>query len=322
MQQMGCWLPDVRRRTTKRVSCYSTAPIHCQTSVEGTYAILKTYKIMQKVAALVLLGYVLCLATYLPATAQVKRSKFGKSKAPARFSTQADVDRANAAYRRELAERGENPDYQRPARLIEMTFRVAPSVSFNTVEGTGAYNQFRSDGAGARISVGPSIDYFFFKDRYALSSGLWYTIKRVGFVSPGSFGQDRFRPGLASGESVYNLQYLQVPLTVKLFANNVGPKLRGYIQCGGLMDVKMAEKALDKATNALYRNASASGTYQRQFTLLDLGVLLGVGVQYRLNAVNALNLGLSYQRGLTSVMRDAALDSRNNAVALELGFRF
>ena len=265
---------------------------------------------------------ILSVMTYLPAAAQLRRSKLAKPKSSARFSTQADVDRANAEYRREAAARAEIPDYERPARLIEMTFRVAPGVSFNTVEGTGAYSQFSSDGAGVRLSVGPSLDYFFFKDRYAFSSGLWYTIKRVGFTSPGSFGQDRFRPGLPMGQSVYNLQYLQVPLTVKMYANNLAPKLRGYVQCGGLLDVKLAEKALDKTTNALYRNASAGGDYQRQFTLLDLGVLLGAGVQYRLNAVNALNLGISYQRGLTSVMRDAALDSRNNTVALELGFKF
>ena len=139
---------------------------------------------------------------------------------------------------------------------------------------------------------------------------------------PGSFGQDRFKPGAPAGESVYNLQYLQIPLTVKMYANNIGPDLRGYIQCGGLLDIKLAEKALDPTTNALYKFANAGGSYQRQYGFMDFGVLLGAGVQYKINNVNAVNVGLSYQRGLVNVFRADELESRNNTVALELGFKF
>lgn len=273
---------------------------------------------MQKVAvAGLVLGGILGLLTLSPAEAQLRR----KTVKP-KFASQVDVDRANAEYLQERQRRGINPDYQNPARLIEMSFRVAPSISFNTVEGTGVYSQFRADGVGVRMSVGPSLDYFFFKDRYAFGTGLWYTIKRSAFVIPASFGQERFIPNRPAVEAVYNLQYLQIPLTVKMYANNLAPGLRGYIQCGGLLDIKLAEKALDKTTNALYNYASAGGEYQRQYTLLDLGVLLSAGVQYKINTVNALNLGLSYQRGLTSVMRDANLDARNNNVVVELGFKF
>ena len=214
------------------------------------------------------------------------------------------------------------PDYERPSHLIEMSFRVAPGIGFNSADGTGSYSQFQSNGIGVRVSVGPSLDYFFFKDRYAFSSGLWYTIKRSSFVIPGSFGQDRFKPGAPAGESVYNLQYLQIPLTVKMYANNIGPDLRGYIQCGGLLDIKLAEKALDPTTNALYKFANAGGSYQRQYGFMDFGVLLGAGVQYKINNVNAVNVGLSYQRGLVNVFRADELESRNNTVALELGFKF
>jgi hypothetical protein len=277
---------------------------------------------MKKVAvAGLMLGVALSLTTYLTADAQVRRKTYKPV-----FATQADVDRANAEYRRETDDRRNrrdgNPDFQRPNRLIEMAFRVAPGVSYNTVEGSGAYSQFETNAVGIRMSVGPSLDYFFFRDRYAFGTGLWYTIKRSAYTMPGSFGQERFNPGLPVAESVYNLQYLQVPLTVKMFANNLGPNLRGYVQCGGLMDIKLAEKPLDKTTNALYKYASRSGEYQRQYTLLDLGVMLSLGVQYKLNPANALNLGLSYQRGLTSVMRDGNLESRNNTVAVEMGFKF
>lgn len=277
---------------------------------------------MKKVAASgLLLSTLAALLLVAPAQAQLRRS----GTAPAdRLSTKRPAVAISRDYEVERAERQTNQasDFTRPAHLIEMSFRFAPSFSYNTAEGAGAYSQFQTNGVGIRLSVGPSLDYFFFKDRYAFSSGLWYTIKRSSFIIPASFGQDVFRPGQSPSESVYNLQYLQIPLTVKMYANEIGPSLRGYIQCGGLLDVKLAEKPLDQTTNPLYKYATSGGSYQRQYGFADVGVLLGAGVQYKINSVNALNLGLSYQRGLISVSRADALESRNNTVAIEMGFKF
>ncbi len=280
-------------------------------------AVFETCKIMEKVAAPgLLLGALVTLLAVSPALAQLRRSGTLSTKRPAvTISRDYEIERDERRNNR-------NPDFARPDRLIEMSFRFSPSFSYNTADGVGAYSQFLTNGTGVRLSVGPSLDYFFFKDRYAFSSGLWYTIKRSSFVIPGSFGQDRFRPGLSPGESVYNLQYIQLPLTVKMYANDLGPSMRGYIQCGGLFDVKLAEKALDQTTNPLYKHATAGGSYKRQYGFGDVGVLIGAGVQYKINSINALNLGLSYQRGLVNVFRDEALESRNNTVAIEMGFKF
>jgi hypothetical protein len=216
---------------------------------------------------------------------------------------------------------GSGPDYAWPSHLIEMSIRFAPSLDLNTAEGTGTYAGFRTNGAGVRMSVGPSLDYFFFKDRYAFSTGLWYTIKRSGFQMPGTFGESRWNPSAPAKESVYNLQYLQVPLTVKLLANNISPNIRLYIQTGGLLSVKLAEKPLDQARNGLY-TAAESGGDQRQYGFGDVELLLGTGIQYKINRNNAFNLGMSYQRGLINVARGSQLVSKNRIVSLDLGFKF
>ena len=215
---------------------------------------------------------------------------------------------------------GTGPDYVRPNHLIEMSIRFAPSLDLNTAEGAGTYTGFRDNGSGVRMSVGPTLDYFFFKDRYALSTGLWYTIKRSGFQMPGSFGETRFIPGTPFKESIYNLQYLQVPATVKLFANNIAPNVRLYLQTGGLLSLKIAEKALQTERNGLYQ--AESGGDRRQYGRGDIELLLGAGVQYRINQINAFNVGMSYQRGLINVARGSQLISRNRVVSLDLGFKF
>ncbi|GAB3986993.1 hypothetical protein GCM10028807_05590 [Spirosoma daeguense] len=215
---------------------------------------------------------------------------------------------------------GSGPDYAWPTRLIEMSIRFAPSLNINAVQGSGTYAGFKDNGVGVRMSLGPSLDYFFFKDRYAFSTGLWYTIKRSGFQMPGTFGGTRWNPSLPEKESIYNLQYIQLPATVKLFANNIGPNLRLYVQTGGIFSVKLAEKPLDESTNGLY--TAEVGENQRHYGFGDIELLLGTGIQYKINQHNAFNLGLSYQRGLINVARGSELVSKSRIVALELGFKF
>ncbi|UFH55241.1 outer membrane beta-barrel protein [Spirosoma sp. KNUC1025] len=215
---------------------------------------------------------------------------------------------------------GSGPDYSWPTKLIEMSIRFAPSLDINTAEGQGNYIGFRPNGVGVRMSVGPTLDYFFFKNRYAFSTGLWYTIKRSGFQMPGTFGESVWNPGAPEKESVYNLQYLQLPATVKLFANNIAPNIRLYIQTGGLFSIKLAEKPLNEPRNGLY--TAESGGSRRQYGFGDVELLLGTGIQYKINQNNAFNLGMSYQRGLINVARGSELISKNRVVSLELGFKF
>ncbi|MBC8154770.1 MAG: PorT family protein [Bacteroidetes bacterium] len=215
----------------------------------------------------------------------------------------------------------EVPDYSRPSNLIEMGVRFAPNLNVNTAEGNGAFNGFKSNGAGLRFSTGLNLDYFFYKDRYALSSGLWYTIFRSGYQMPGTFGQGTFNPGAPTQESAYNLRYVQVPVTVKLFANNLFPQARVYFQTGGIINVKVGERALDQARNGLYKYAEATNT-SRQYGFADVAFLVGGGVQFKLNDINAVNVGLIYQRGLLDVARGGDLFSKSRVVSLDLGFKF
>ncbi|GAB3911687.1 hypothetical protein GCM10028803_53730 [Larkinella knui] len=213
-------------------------------------------------------------------------------------------------------------DYAPPQKLIEMSFRVAPSVTLNTAEGFGSYAGFRKNGGALRMSIGPSIDYFFFKDRYSLSSGLWYTIQRSGYTIPGQFGQPVWDPGAKLQHSSYNLQYLQLPVSIKMYANNLFPNARFYIQTGGLINIKLAEKALDPSRNGLFQFAEDNGNYSRQYSRGSLSLLLGTGIQYRLNQSQALIMGISYQRGLTDVARARDLVSKNHVISLDLGLKF
>jgi hypothetical protein len=306
--------------------------------MKSGFSILKTDKIMKKVAGVSLIFVLLAVVESLAQTPsralyQLRTKESGVTERRFRKilgdnydgqdQNRRDYDDDRKKRRRKQAvgtteETG--PDYARPIHLIEMGIRFAPSLNLNTASGTGSYAGFRDNGAGVRMSIGPTLDYYFFKDRYAFGTGLWYTIKRSGFQMPGSFGESRFTPGASYKESIYNLQYLQLPATVKMFANDIAPGVRIYVQTGGLLSLKLAEKPLEQERNALY--LAESGGTRRQYSFGDIELLLGTGVQYKVNRNNAFNLGVSYQRGLLNIARGSQLVSKSRIVALDIGFQF
>lgn len=202
---------------------------------------------------------------------------------------------------------------------IQMGFRFSPFISGHSVEGVNQYSSFENNGSGARVSLGPVADIFF-AEKYAFSTGLWYTVKRVNLRSAKSFVGD-VTPPTSATTSTYNLQYLQIPLTFKMFTNEVADRLRIYVQFGALADIKLAEKPINRPLNALYLyNASKGRT--RAFSFGDLDLLLAAGGEYALAGSDALFFGLSYQRGLTNVSRAGDLSIKYNCVFLDLGYKF
>jgi hypothetical protein len=281
---------------------------------------VKTANLPLKVA----LAGLLSGLSLLPAPAQQQPDLRGTSPTSRRvFDRILTDDKTTNQTKPDQTRSGKNqPNATRPEHLIEISLRLAPTIALNTASGQSQYAGFQPNGFGIRYSVGPTIDYFFFRNSYAFSSGLWFSVRRSGYQMPGTFGQTKFTPGLPDQQSVYNLQYLQVPVSLKLFANNIAPGWRLYLQTGGLLDIKLAENAQDETRNGLYKFAESSGTYQRQYTPVDLELLLGAGLQYQLGASSALNLGLSYQRGLLSVARANDLDARLRTISVDLGFKF
>lgn len=205
-------------------------------------------------------------------------------------------------------------------RKIEMGFRFAPIISANAIEAENVFDGTVNNGAGIRMSIGPYADLFF-AENYAFSTGLFYTVKRASVLTQKNFPKET---GVSS-EGTYNLQYIQIPLTVKLFANELIEDTRLYVQFGGQAEIKIAEKPLEKNTNALYRyylSSSASGQVPRLFSFADFGMLLGVGAEHEIGGGLRLLAGLSYNRGLTDVMRDKSISLKNNVFTIDFGVKF
>lgn len=127
-------------------------------------------------------------------------------------------------------------------------------------------------------------------------------------------------------EANFNLQYLQLPLTMKIFSDNILDDTPVYLQFGGTIDIKIAEKALDKTRNALFQYQERLASSQSIFSFGDVGLLLGIGGEKSISrGGDAFFFGLQYQRGFVEINRSRTfgdLITKNGAFYLDFGVKF
>lgn len=192
--------------------------------------------------------------------------------------------------------------------------KFAPTLSSNRIDFTGEGFTVSSNGVGGRFIFGPIFD-FFIDENYYLSTGLLYAPKRIG-ITVTNTNRSPNAPGSATIEESYNLQYLQLPATLKLFTNELALDTRVYFQLGGILDVKIAQNVPDNADR-----------YLQRLRFFDFSLHLGSGVEYRMGYNTLLFGGIFYNRGLINPVTRTFeggpdINVKNDLIGLELGVKF
>lgn len=203
---------------------------------------------------------------------------------------------------------------------VELGLQVGLNLASNSVES----NYFENSGTGVRLSGGLVADIYL-AERYAFSTGVRYTIKRSGLQTTSA----------GNSSSYFNLQTLQLPVTLKLFTSEIAQDTRLYFQLGGALDIKLAERPLDKPTNFVYNaTREQDGSVYKS---LGASLLLAAGVELQLTDTNKAYVGLSYNRGLSQAMGSVAtnkvapfngekvndvISSFNHLFGIEVGIKF
>ena len=183
----------------------------------------------------------------------------------------------------------------------KLGLKLSPVIASNRV--TNDAQNVDNDGSALKLSVGLVVDKPI-SESYYLSTGLIYMPKRAAF-----------RASADSTEN-YTLQYLQIPVTLKLFTNEVAPDLKVYFQVGGALEFKVFDEPKEP-----------SFVVVDKFNPVDFSVILGSGVEYRAGINTTIFAGISYQRGLSNVVSEAIagaedLQIRNTIVSIDLGVKF
>jgi len=182
---------------------------------------------------------------------------------------------------------------------FRLGIRFAPNLAMTRVldvkDNDGI--SFENNSLGLRFSAGLTGDFYFGKN-YSFYTGLWYSVQRAGV----KFSQ----AGDISGKAVHNLQYVQVPIALKLFTNEIATDTKLYFVLGGTAGLKINEKELEWEIS---ENAKSSGDFSKPgagnaYSYLDAGLLLGAGAEMQMGENTTLFGGLSYNRGLVNIQSD------------------
>lgn len=192
---------------------------------------------------------------------------------------------------------------------VKLSLKFSPLLSSSRVEFISDTLSISNDGVNPRLSLGLIVDKPI-TDTYSFSTGLVYLPKGFSVITAGKNGSSY------NVSESYSLQYLQIPLTFKLFTNEVHPGLKIYFQIGGGLEVLLHDEPAEE-TNEIVED----------FNFFDASVILGGGVEYKQGSSTILYGGFSYQRGLINIINEtirleSELEARNTVVSLDFGIKF
>lgn len=203
---------------------------------------------------------------------------------------------------------------------IRLGVTIDPQVSWLSSD----RKKVEGDGSIAGISFGLNVDRYF-AERYAIYSGV-FVESTGGYLKYNTTGytidsKDRDGYQISQGESMkYRLQYLAVPIGIKLKTNPIGYntfyatlgfktavllKSKGFSGSGHVGGSAMDGEVLDGAMNPF-----------------NLGYQLGIGTEYSLGANMSLVFGITYNNGLTNTLNNSSLHINLNNVSFKLGVLF
>ena len=190
------------------------------------------------------------------------------------------------------------------SQSVKLGIKLSPTIIFNRFVSHSdsiAINNTQND---KRFTFGLTAD-FGLTDNYFFSTGVLYSLRKVTFAAV----------NLNSGESdteQYSLEYIELPLTLKLYTNDIGVDSKIYFQPGFTLDFLVNWKGINKNDNRV-----------NGFYFFDSSFYIGAGLEKMLGVTTAFFAGLFYQRGLVDIAnKNDDITLKNDLLGLDLGLRF
>lgn len=188
---------------------------------------------------------------------------------------------------------------------IGLTF--APGVSLNRVKdksGSSTIDVSKYESA-FRFKFGLEAD-FMLTETYAFSTGIFYAPKRLGIT---------YVDGTTTRTEEYRIQYVQIPITMKLYTSEIQPDIKAFFHLGFLFEIKAFDEPYDESYDLV-----------DEFEFFDVAFQFGMGIEYGAGVNSILYAGIYYDRGLVNVIKRSNttddIVAKIDMVNLRLGIKF
>ncbi|HNP47194.1 MAG TPA: porin family protein [Bacteroidia bacterium] len=198
--------------------------------------------------------------------------------------------------------------------------KAAPSFAWLRTDSKVA----SADGSKFGFSYGLMTEFNFTK-RYAFATGIDVTYRggklKSIYTVPNSLGTD----SITTIEQAITLQYIEIPLTLKLKTNEIG-YLTYFLQVGVAPGINIRSRADNKFTSQSNGNTVASSEdkvdIKDDINSFNLSMIIGGGVEYTLSGSTTLLLGVQFNNGFLDVEDSNDLKVNSNYLALTVGILF
>lgn len=175
----------------------------------------------------------------------------------------------------------------------------------------------KSRGVSLGFSYGLLAD-FNFAENYAFATGL--TITTINGKST-EINVPPYYDGSATQTAYdlkYKLQYIEIPLTVKLKTGKMGD-VKWYGQFGLSNDFNIGAK---QSAEAIGKTAIDDKNISKQINFYRAGLIVGVGGEFDIADHTSVTLGLTLNNGFTNIADDNNRKVRNHYLGLNVGVFF
>ena len=198
---------------------------------------------------------------------------------------------------------------------IKLGLKLSPNLSWNRVDDPS--DTLENKGVALRSGGGVFMD-FEFSDNYAFHTGITYTTKGAGLKSD----------IIDSLDNKVSLQYLEIPVAIKLFTNEIGTDMRMYFNVGTSINMNLAAK-VDGDKSYQDENGDAV-EYTKHFNGLDFSAIIGTGIEMQMGGETWVFGGISYNRGLLNISKkkntlngmSKDVQMYNEYLSVDLGLKF
>jgi hypothetical protein len=191
---------------------------------------------------------------------------------------------------------------------FRLGFKLMPAIATNGVKSDDKNFQVNTNGSALRMGFGPIADIVL-TERYAITTGILFAGKRVGHKTT-VLG--------ATLEEAYSLQYIQIPIGLKLYTGELIPQGKGYIQFGLQPEIKVGDKRIST-------NATGSDNFVDKWNPIDISAFFGLGMEFDFGNLTGF-AGLGFQKGFINTVNSNItgtnfLSMKTNLVTLEVGVK-
>ena len=198
---------------------------------------------------------------------------------------------------------------------LHFGLKITPSIAWLRTDTKGT----ESNGSKFGFCYG-LITEFQFSDNYSFATGLDVTY-RGGNLRSTEETNDNITKVVTIAESEMTLQYIELPITLKLKTNEIG-YLTYYLQAG-------LAPAINTQTTTLATNSTVTSNVelddediQDNINNINLSMIIGGGIEYTLSGSTVLLVGVQFNNGLLDVSDDDNLKMNSNMLGLSVGILF